>query len=180
MADQSIATPLLSSHSSDQVVLTVPDDDSERSSSQSEAGNHNIHHHRHHHHHHHQHHHDPYRSSSETLVGSCNPFRSLGCEDLYVSPPTTLDPFRNNTPDIDGPYEWLKIIVCLPIALVRLIIFGLALLVGYVATKLALEGWKDKQNPMPRWRCRLMWITRLCARCILFSFGYVGSICNLD
>ncbi|KHN04106.1 1-acylglycerophosphocholine O-acyltransferase 1 [Glycine soja] len=25
---------------------------------------------------------------------------------------------------------------------------------------------------MPKWRCRVMWITRLCARCILFSFGY--------
>ncbi|KAL0379609.1 UNVERIFIED_CONTAM: Lysophospholipid acyltransferase LPEAT2 [Sesamum angustifolium] len=24
---------------------------------------------------------------------------------------------------------------------------------------------------MPRWRCRLMWITRFCARAILFSFG---------
>ncbi|XVF79948.1 hypothetical protein PTKIN_Ptkin15bG0031100 [Pterospermum kingtungense] len=25
---------------------------------------------------------------------------------------------------------------------------------------------------MPKWRCRIMWITRLCARLILFSFGY--------
>ncbi|KAG0476126.1 hypothetical protein HPP92_012967 [Vanilla planifolia] len=25
---------------------------------------------------------------------------------------------------------------------------------------------------MPRWRCRVMWVTRICARCILFSFGY--------
>ncbi|KAI7988625.1 Lysophospholipid acyltransferase LPEAT2 [Camellia lanceoleosa] len=39
-------------------------------------------------------------------------------------------------------------------------------------TKFALHGWKDKQNPMPKWRCRLMWITQICARCILFSFGY--------
>lgn len=25
---------------------------------------------------------------------------------------------------------------------------------------------------MPRWRCRVLWVTRLCTRCILFSFGY--------
>lgn len=164
MADHSLSAPLLSSQSSDQVVLTVRDDDSDRLSTQSHNGNHN---------------HDlnpdhQHRSNGETLAGSCNPFRSLGCQELHVSPPTTVDPFRNNTPDIVGVYEWLKIIVLLPIALVRLIIFGLSLLVGYIATRLALEGWKDKQNPMPRWRCRLMWVTRMCSRCILFSFGYVG------
>jgi len=46
------------------------------------------------------------------------------------------------------------------------------LLVRYVATKFAIHGWKDKQNPMPKWRCRLMWVTRISARCILFCFGY--------
>lgn len=86
--------------------------------------------------------------------------------------PTTLDPFRNHTPSIEGLYEWVKILVCLPIAALRLVLFGLCLAVGYVATRCALQGWEDKQNPMPKWRCRLMWITRLCTRCILFSFGY--------
>lgn len=86
-------------------------------------------------------------------------------------PPTTVDPFRNDTPGVSGLYEAIKIVICLPIALLRLVIFGASLAVGYVATKLALAGWKDKHNPMPRWRCRIMWVTRICTRCILFSFG---------
>ncbi|KAA8515976.1 hypothetical protein F0562_019155 [Nyssa sinensis] len=101
-----------------------------------------------------------------------NPFEFLGARGLAVPRPTTVDPFRNHTPRIEGVYEWLKILICLPIALIRLVLFGLCLLVGYVATKFALQGWKDKQNPMPKWRCRLMWVTRICTRCILFSFGY--------
>lgn len=51
-------------------------------------------------------------------------------------------------------------------------LFGASLLVGYIATKSALFGWKDRHNPMPKWRSRFMWITRFCTRCILFSFGY--------
>ncbi|KAG5009288.1 hypothetical protein AAZX31_07G076800 [Glycine max] len=103
-----------------------------------------------------------------------NPFIALGCDDddFSVPPPSTLDPFRNRTPAIEGLYEWAKTALCLPLAALRLALFGLCLAVGYVATKVALAGWKDKENPMPKWRCRVMWITRLCARCILFSFGY--------
>ena len=156
MADFGIDAPLLSSQSSDELILTVRDDDSgpepvpqpeEQSSTQSHI------------------------QPNETNPSSSNPFGFLGCEELSVPPLITVDPFRNNTPTIDGVYEWLKIVVCLPIALVRLVIFGLCLSIGYLATRLALEGWKDKQNPMPRWRCRLMWITRICARFILFAFG---------
>ncbi|XP_020238562.1 lysophospholipid acyltransferase LPEAT2-like [Cajanus cajan] len=40
------------------------------------------------------------------------------------------------------------------------------------------SGWRDKENPMPKSRCRVMWITRLCARCILFSFG--NGACNFS
>ncbi|XP_068649995.1 lysophospholipid acyltransferase LPEAT2 [Aristolochia californica] len=106
------------------------------------------------------------------VVESHNPYGFLGAGFISLPPPSPVDPFRNNTPEIGGLYEWLKIVVCIPIALLRLVIFGLSLLVGYLATKLALEGWKDKHNPLPKWRCRIMWITRLCSRCILFSFGY--------
>lgn len=63
-------------------------------------------------------------------------------------------------------------LLCFPIAILRLVLFGVCLGVGYMATRLALEGWKDKENPMPKWRCRLMWVTRISARWILFSFGY--------
>ncbi|KAI3429017.1 uncharacterized protein J3R85_008838 [Psidium guajava] len=101
-----------------------------------------------------------------------NPFEFLGSRSFSVPPASTVDPFLNHTEKVDGVYEVVKILLCLPIALVRLVIFGACLSVGFFATKLALLGWEDKENPMPRWRCRLMWVTRTCARCILFSFGY--------
>ncbi|KAK9103471.1 hypothetical protein Sjap_020725 [Stephania japonica] len=112
------------------------------------------------------------RLAAESRVS--NPFEFLGgaADSFSVPAHTTIDPFRNNTPDVDGIYEWLKILICLPIAIVRLVLFGLSLAVGYVATKLALQGWKDKENPMPRWRRRVLWITRFSSRAILFSFGY--------
>lgn len=100
-----------------------------------------------------------------------NPYEFLGGRSFSVPLPTNVDPFKNGTERIDGIYEVLKIVICLPVAAVRLLIFGAALCVGYVATRLALEGWKDRQNPMPVWRSRVMWVTRICARCILFSFG---------
>ncbi|XP_034708450.1 lysophospholipid acyltransferase LPEAT2 isoform X1 [Vitis riparia] len=110
--------------------------------------------------------------ADHTQPESDNPFEFLGSGGFSVPGTPTVDPFRNNTPKIDGVYEWFKILVCVPIAAIRLVLFGLCLLVGYLATKFALHGWKDKQNPMPKWRCRVMWVTRICSRCILFSFGY--------
>ncbi|KAK1261802.1 Lysophospholipid acyltransferase LPEAT2 [Acorus gramineus] len=111
---------------------------------------------------------------SENVIASDygNPFDFLGASLPSLPPPTPVEPFRNHTPNIEGLYEWAKTIVCLPIAAVRLVMFGLCLAVGYVATKVALEGWKDRESPMPRWRQGIMWITRLCSRFILFSFGY--------
>lgn len=102
-----------------------------------------------------------------------NPYAFLGAKRFDMPGSTTVDPFRNNTPRIEGVYEWFKIVVCLPLALVRLLLFGLSLMVGYVATRVALYGWKDKHNPMPKWRSRLMCVTRSSARTILFSFGYL-------
>ncbi|CAN8286262.1 unnamed protein product [Cochlearia groenlandica] len=101
-----------------------------------------------------------------------NPFGFLSESDPPILGPKTVDPFRNDTPRVYGLYEAIKIAICLPIALIRLVLFGASLAIGYLATKLALAWWKDKHNPMPQWRCRIMWITRICTRCILFSFGY--------
>lgn len=101
-----------------------------------------------------------------------NPFEFLGAGSFTVPAPTTIDPFRNHTLRIEGIYEWLKIVICLPIALLRLLLFLLFMSVGFLATKVALYGWRDKHNPMPKWRCRIMWITRISARFILFTFGY--------
>ncbi|KAG2729547.1 hypothetical protein I3760_01G255200 [Carya illinoinensis] len=110
--------------------------------------------------------------SSHSHNNNRKPFDVIGSKGLEVPGPTTLDPFRNETLRIVGLYEWVKIVVCLPIAAVRLVLFGVCLLLGFLATKVALEGWKDEHNPLPRWRSRIMWVTRICARCILFSFGY--------
>ena len=104
-----------------------------------------------------------------------NPFGFLTDAEPPVRNPTTVDPFRNDTPGVCGLYEAVKIVICLPIALVRLVLFGVSLAVGYLATKLALAGWRDRHNPMPQWRCRVMWVTRFCTRCILFSFGSVPT-----
>lgn len=110
--------------------------------------------------------------SENPQIDPQNPFEFLGVDGFCVPTSTTADPFRNHTLKISGFYEWVKILICIPIAAIRLVIFGLTLLVGYVVTLIAIHGWKDKHNPMPRWRSNLMWVTRLCARCILFSFGY--------
>ncbi|KAF3787024.1 Lysophospholipid acyltransferase [Nymphaea thermarum] len=124
---------------------------------------------------------DPGETTSpfEFLLGStaATPATTTGTAGFSHSsplsrPPIPLDPFANRTVRIEGLYEWAKIVVCIPLAIVRLIFFGLALAVGFLATKTALQGWEDKQNPMPRWRCRVMWITRFCSRVILFCFGY--------
>ncbi|KAI3800486.1 hypothetical protein L1987_28577 [Smallanthus sonchifolius] len=114
----------------------------------------------------------PNQDSTPPTEENPNPYGVLGSDGFEAPVSTTMDPFRNQTPEIAGVYEWVKMVVMVPIALVRLVLFGLCLLIGYIATKFALHGWKDKQNPMPRWRCRVMYVTRLCSRAILFSFGY--------
>ncbi|KAM1634423.1 hypothetical protein TB1_026963 [Malus domestica] len=153
MADHGITSPLLSPPPSDHshLILTVQDDTDTDS-------HHNGTH--------------THQSTSAHHHHSRNPFAFLGSDGFTVPVSTTADPFRNHTLEITGVYEWLKIGICLPVALARLVLFGASLVIGFLATKLALQGWKDKKNPMPRWRCRIMWITRVCTRCILFAFGY--------
>lgn len=150
--DNNHTSPLLPSDPSDQIILNVPETPSV--SDRFHGGENDV------------------RDGDDGGVSS-NPFRFLGCEDLSVPPATTTDPFRNDTPKIDGVYEWVKIAICLPIALARVVVFVVSIVIGFSVTKLAIVGWKDKQNPMPKWRFWLMWVTRFCARCILFSFGYV-------
>ncbi|XP_057843646.1 lysophospholipid acyltransferase LPEAT2 [Cryptomeria japonica] len=101
-----------------------------------------------------------------------NPFSALGVSPGCVGTVCSIDPFRNHTPDIYGIYEWVKIVVLLPLVVVRLLAFVIVLSIGFVITKSALAGWNDKHRPMPKWRCRLMWATRFTARCILFCWGF--------
>ena len=94
--------------------------------------------------------------------------------------PSPADPFRNSTPGWGDAYGWARALLLAPVAAVRLVLFGLSIAIGYAATWVALRGWTDSRErpregagPMPAWRRRLMWVTRISARCILFSFGSV-------
>ncbi|KVH89162.1 Calcium-binding EF-hand [Cynara cardunculus var. scolymus] len=53
-----------------------------------------------------------------------NPYGVIGSDGFEAPGSTTVDPFRNQTPKIEGVYEWVKMLVILPIALVRLVLFG--------------------------------------------------------
>ncbi|XWS35719.1 hypothetical protein CRYUN_Cryun20dG0020400 [Craigia yunnanensis] len=170
MAEHDLTLPLLSPRSSDQpqTVLTVHYDEYSEPSDQPPSNQQSFLQIRTPH----QNHNHSRMNNENGHVSSPNPYEFLGSGEFSVPAPTTVDPFRNGTPFISGVYEVIKIVLCLPIALARLVLFGVCLAIGYIATRIALVGWKDKQNPVPKWRSRIMWITRVCARFILFSFGY--------
>lgn len=96
--------------------------------------------------------------------------------DLFSNVPAfgklpSIDPFLNRTPSISGLYAIVKCVLLLPVLVLRLLLVGVILVVGFVATKLALAGWDNGQEVLPRWRRRLMFTTRLCGRGVLFCFG---------
>lgn len=155
MSDPDLSLPLITSDQPE--VLISIDDDGEDSVLDHQDQNHHP------------------RGLQFDNLNPVNPFRFLSDAEPPVQNPTTVDPFRNDTPRVYGLYEAVKIVICLPLALARLVLFGVSLAVGYLATKVALAGWRDRHNPMPRWRCRIMWVTRFCSRCILFSFGSVKN-----
>ncbi|KAL9258727.1 Lysophospholipid acyltransferase LPEAT2-like protein [Drosera capensis] len=111
-------------------------------------------------------------SSAQIECDPENPFGFPELARLSIPESSTIDPFRNHTPVIEGVYEWVKIVVCLPLVLLRLVLFGVSLFVGYLAAVVAINGWKETERPMDRWRCGVMWVTRVCARGVLFSWGY--------
>ncbi|GAB2244960.1 hypothetical protein Droror1_Dr00000453 [Drosera rotundifolia] len=111
-------------------------------------------------------------SSAQIECDPENPFGFPELGRLSIPESSTIDPFRNHTPVIEGVYEWVKIVVCLPLVVLRLVLFGVSLFVGYLATLVAINGWKERERPMDRWRCGVMWVTRVCARGVLFSWGY--------
>ena len=167
MADPDLSSPLLPSQPSDppHLILTIHDslshNNNSSSSNRESCVNHN--------------HQNSHHKNGNNIINSStkNPYEFLGSKGLEVCGSSTVDPFLNKTGRIEGLYEWLKLVVCLPVAAVRLVLFGVCLLIGFLATKVALYGWKDRQSAMPVWRSRIMWITRISARFILFSFGYV-------
>ena len=89
-----------------------------------------------------------------------------------ASPPMpTIDPFRNHTETISNTYEWIKTFLCLPLAIIRLLLIILITVIGVLFAKLVLVGWTEKHLPMPKWRRRFVYITRLFARAFLFFLG---------
>lgn len=91
---------------------------------------------------------------------------------------SAIDPFVNETPRVHGAYESVKTALLLPVLVLRLLLVGLILAVGYLATKVALAGWESESESaghvvLPRWRRKLMGVTRLCGRGLLYCFGCV-------
>ncbi|GBG91679.1 hypothetical protein CBR_g53493 [Chara braunii] len=84
-----------------------------------------------------------------------------------------VNPFSSRTPRISGVYEWIKTIICLPLFILRVLLILLTIAVGYVWTKPILIGIENTVGPMPVWRRRLMYGTRLCGRSIMFALGFL-------
>ncbi|MCO5584293.1 hypothetical protein L7F22_038217 [Adiantum nelumboides] len=89
-------------------------------------------------------------------------------EQPTLGPLPTIDPFRNHSENIDSLYEWIKTILCIPLAIVRLLLIIIITVGGVIIAKLLLLGWNEKIVPMPRWRRNIVSVTRLLARLILF------------
>jgi hypothetical protein len=87
-------------------------------------------------------------------------------------PWSAIDPFKNKTPSIDGPYEWVKTVLLLPLLLLRVLGFLLLVSLTIVYSKATMAGWKPSTKPLPQWRRSLMLIPRMCGRGLLFCFGY--------
>ncbi|KAH7433311.1 hypothetical protein KP509_07G063300 [Ceratopteris richardii] len=113
-------------------------------------------------------------------VGSVTPIQTDELRGLYsflgvqppLGPPPTIDPFRNHTEVMDSVYEWIKAIVCFPLVIVRLLLIIIITGGGILIAKLLLLGWDEKVVPMPKWRRKIVYITRILARLVLFCCGY--------
>ncbi|KAM2668050.1 hypothetical protein EV2_019672 [Malus domestica] len=105
MADHGITSPLLSHPPSDHshLIFTIQDDTDTDS-------HHNGTH--------------THQSTSAHCHHSRNPFTFLRSDGFTVPVSTTVDPFQNHTLEITGVYEWLKIKICLLVALALLVLFG--------------------------------------------------------
>lgn len=88
----------------------------------------------------------------------------------------TFNPFLNDSQFANGSipaHEMLKMVILLPVAVVRVLVFVVSLLLGYLFTKLALFRAKNVlTRPFPQWRRWLMLPVRLCARVNLFACGF--------
>ena len=112
----------------------------------------------------------------ENTVSECDRARIQKAVELFANIPSlgkqsVIDPFINKTPTITGLYASLKSLLLLPLLVLRLLVVGAIMVLGFVATKAALAGWEVGQEVLPKWRRNLMIVTRFCGRGILFCFG---------
>lgn len=108
----------------------------------------------------------------ESLKGQSHHLYSFLGDRPQLGPMPSIDPFRNHTEKIEGLYEWLKVLLFLPLAIIRLTAAIGATLIGFLVAKVVLLGWSERELPMLWWRRKLLYITRFFARLILFCFGY--------
>ncbi|KAH7447301.1 hypothetical protein KP509_01G100800 [Ceratopteris richardii] len=110
----------------------------------------------------------------------CSRLESNNLPDIYsflgdrptLGPMPMIDPFQNHTEAIGSLYEWLKVIVCFPLVIARLLLIILITGGGILIAKILLLGWDMNITPMPKWRRRIVYITRILARLVLFCCGY--------
>ncbi|KAG6546184.1 hypothetical protein Mapa_012219 [Marchantia paleacea] len=110
--------------------------------------------------------------AQEALESRFNHAITILGEPPVLEKQAAIDPFKNKTPHIRGLYEWIKTIVMLPVLVLRILLTALVLFVGLIATKTALAGYTQTEDPMPKWRRRMFCVTRLCGRAVLFCFGF--------
>ncbi|CAM6085757.1 unnamed protein product [Calypogeia fissa] len=83
-----------------------------------------------------------------------------------------IDPFKNKTREIVGLYNWIKTVLLLPVLVLRILLVLVVLFVGLILTSISLAGYRQALRPFPQWRRHMMFSTRLCARALLFCFGF--------
>ncbi|KAJ7524422.1 hypothetical protein O6H91_17G004200 [Diphasiastrum complanatum] len=115
---------------------------------------------------------DAFDEIQEEAVSACGQDSPLG-QLPALEPDMPFNPFLAKDQHIHGLYELLKTILLLPICVARLMVILLCILFAYLFSKVALVGAKDwVQNPLPKWRRKMLWPIRWVARLILFSCGF--------
>eukprot|EP00897_Mesotaenium_endlicherianum_P002242 jgi/Mesen1/2045/ME000149S01037 len=94
-------------------------------------------------------------------------------EPPMLQPELPFSPFYNNSRPGNPVLENIRLILMLPIFVLRAIFLLINLILGYITTKIALVGARNVlTKPFPAWRRAMLWPVRLCARNILFCCGY--------
>lgn len=88
-------------------------------------------------------------------------------------PDVAFNPFLNHSVPIDAPWEIIRVIVMLPIILVRGVVFLLLFCLAHVLASIGLIGAKDVfTKPFPKWRRNLFWPLSWLVRALMFVLGY--------